>query len=176
MRPDDFAAAAVMIALGVLVLRAAREAGGGGPSPHFSWQELRITTTGIPNDPPPAARANLAILARSVLEPLRAAAGGRPITVSSAYRSAAVNAAVGGELDSQHLAGEAADITANHLTAESLAAVARQSGLPYDQLIWYHPTRGGHVHISASPGRAPRREVLYYPEAGRSVLIERAAA
>ncbi len=47
----------------------------------------------------------------TVLEVLRAAVGGRAITILSGYRSPAHNAVVGGAFASQHMAGRAADIT-----------------------------------------------------------------
>ncbi len=47
----------------------------------------------------------------NVLEVLRAAVGGRSVTILSGYRSPAHNAVVGGAFASQHMAGRAADIT-----------------------------------------------------------------
>jgi zinc D-Ala-D-Ala carboxypeptidase len=184
---DALIAGLVLLALGVLAARAAQRAQTGppvtgpgaaaGPTPHFTWVELAVTSTGLPNTPTPEARANLTNLARTVLEPLRAATGDRPIIVSSGYRSPQVNAAIAGSAhDSQHLRGEAADIRSNHVSSETLAAYAVELGLPYDQLIWYHPARGGHVHVSAVIGRPPRREVRYQPETGRTILVESAVA
>jgi zinc D-Ala-D-Ala carboxypeptidase len=182
---DEIMVAAVLLALGALVVRAGGRAGAlgvvnpldSGPSAHFTWAELSRTSTGLPNSPGPAARANLSNLARTVLEPLRAATGGHPLHVNSGYRSPAVNAATAGAAqDSQHMAGEAADIRSGNVSSETLAAYARDLALPYDQLIFYHPARGGHVHVSAVRGRPPRREVRYQPETGRTILVESAVA
>ncbi len=52
---------------------------------------------------------NLIALTAAVLDPLRGKYG-KPIHVSSGYRSSAVNKSVGGSVTSQHLLGEAADI------------------------------------------------------------------
>lgn len=52
---------------------------------------------------------NLIALTAAVLDPLRENYG-KPIHVSSGYRSSAVNKSVGGSMTSQHLLGEAADI------------------------------------------------------------------
>ena len=52
---------------------------------------------------------NLRNLCEQVLEPLRAYAG-QPIMIASGYRSPALNKAVRGSPQSQHLTGEAADI------------------------------------------------------------------
>src|SRR6185312_6386314 len=46
----------------------------------------------------------------TVLEKLRAALGGAPITIVSGYRSPSHNTAVGGAKQSQHMEGRAADI------------------------------------------------------------------
>lgn len=70
---------------------------------------------------------------------------GKPIGVNSGYRSAELNRAVGGAKNSQHLRGEAADITTgckahNKRLFEMICA----SGIEFDQLIdesgyrWLH--------------------------------------
>ena len=70
---------------------------------------------------------------------------GKPIGVNSGYRSADLNRAVGGANNSQHLRGEAADITAG--TKENnrkLFDLIVASDIPFDQLIdesgykWLH--------------------------------------
>ena len=70
---------------------------------------------------------------------------GKPIGVNSGYRSYELNKAVGGAKNSQHLRGEAADITAG--TKENnrkLFDLIVASDIPFDQLIdesgykWLH--------------------------------------
>ena len=88
-------------------------------SEHFSLSEFTRSATaakyGIDNtfDPSNPAHAeiiaNLRNLCEQVLEPLRAFAS-QPIIISSGYRSPALNRAVGGAKNSQHLTGEAVDI------------------------------------------------------------------
>jgi uncharacterized protein YcbK (DUF882 family) len=80
---------------------------------YFTIKELTRTSTGKPNVPGSAETANLTNLVEKVLDPLREAYG-KPIRVNSGYRSMAVNMAVGGAATSQHLKGEAADITAGN--------------------------------------------------------------
>ena len=100
-------------------------------------------------------------LVKHVLDPLRELAGS-PISVNSGYRSAAVNAAVGGSKTSDHMKGLAADIVVGPkprvwLTGwgpERLARVIAESDLPFDQVIW-EPTW---VHVSWR--WSPRRQVL----------------
>ena len=133
------------------------------PGAFFSWAELTTTRTGLPNDPTPEAKAALVRLCREILDPLRRAVG--PIRVTSGYRSAEVNLAVRGSKTSSHRDGEAGDIKADRATSVALALAAIRLGLPFDQLILYAPSRGGHVHISYCDGNN-RGQVLYAPAGG----------
>ena len=80
---------------------------------YFSIKELtasaKATQLGIKNEPSKAALTNLESLVLNILDPLRAAWGGA-IIVTSGYRSAALNKAVGGRPSSAHRYGLAADI------------------------------------------------------------------
>jgi hypothetical protein len=82
-------------------------------SDHFSYAELTRSTTavrkGISNSPTKEHAANLVQLCNEVLEPLRKLYG-RPIRISSGYRSPALNKAVGGSASSHHCYGMAVDI------------------------------------------------------------------
>lgn len=108
---------------------------------HFTIAELTRTGTGLPNAPTPAVTAALTALVDRVLDPLRDHLG-RAVRVTSGYRSPAVNAKVGGARRSQHMRGEAADISAAGMTPESLASAIVALGLPFDQIIveptWVH--------------------------------------
>ncbi|HET6497248.1 MAG TPA: D-Ala-D-Ala carboxypeptidase family metallohydrolase, partial [Thermoleophilia bacterium] len=101
----------------------------------------------------------------TVLEPIREAVA-RPVRVTSGYRSPAVNAAVGGSSRSQHSKGEAADIKVDGMAAPELRNAIVAAGVPFDQLIWYAPERGGHVHVSYAIGRTQRGQVIYAPAGG----------
>lgn len=70
---------------------------------------------------------------------------GKPIGVNSGYRSAELNKAVGGAKNSQHLRGEAADITTGSKdNNRKLFDLIVASDIPFDQLIdesgykWLH--------------------------------------
>ena len=89
---------------------------------------------------PPSAEQNLQALVEHVLDPARERLG-MPITVNSGYRCPAHNKAVGGVKNSQHLKGEAADITC--ADNKRLAEIIEQLG-NFDQLIVY-PT---FLHVS----------------------------
>jgi uncharacterized protein YcbK (DUF882 family) len=101
----------------------------------------------------------------ALLDPLRAALG-KPVRVTSGFRSPEVNQAVKGSPTSQHMLGEAADIKTDGLNASELLAVIVRSELPFDQAIGYDPERGGHVHVSYTIRRANRREMLWAPASG----------
>lgn len=132
---------------------------------HFTVEEFARSSTadrlGIANRVPAALLPNLRTLCEVVLEPLRAYAG-KPIVISSGYRCPALNRAVGGASQSQHLRGEAADL---HLPsiAEGRAWFSWLiDNTTFDQLIWEHDGRGTHwIHVSckADP-RQNRNQVL----------------
>lgn len=115
-------------------------------SKNFTLDELCVTDTGVPNVPDAVASGNLCTLVFHILQPLRDALG-LPIYVNSAYRSPAVNKAVGGVSNSQHALGQAADITVDGYTPSQLAHYIRKLNLPFDQLI-QEPTW---VHVSYGP-------------------------
>lgn len=130
---------------------------------YFTISELTKSATaqarGLNNVPNATALANLYALVDNILDPLREA-WGRPIYVSNGYRSPAVNKAVGGVATSQHLTGQAADISAGNPTDNCrLFQLAVSLGLPFDQIIDENNFQW--VHISYDPKRN-RREKLKY--------------
>ncbi|MBH9536932.1 D-Ala-D-Ala carboxypeptidase family metallohydrolase [Novosphingopyxis sp. YJ-S2-01] len=116
---------------------------------HFTLAEMTASQIasrrGIDNTPGPAERKALRILCERVLEPVRAHFG-RPVVISSGYRSPELNHAIGGSGDSQHSKGEAADFTIPGLPNIEVARWM-QARLNYDQLIYeFGPT--GWIHVS----------------------------
>ena len=87
-------------------------------------------------DPPAKVINSLDYLARTVLQPLRDELEW-PIRVTSGYRSEALNSLIGGSANSQHVAGEAADIEigdpAGFLDSEETAEVRALSRMLYRQ-------------------------------------------
>ena len=117
-------------------------------SEHFSYDELTKTSTGLDNIPNESELANLNVLANG-LELVRAAIG-KPININSAFRSEAVNKAIGGAANSAHLLGYAADITINGMTNESICNAIYKAGIQFDQMI--DENKGSQwVHISFDP-------------------------
>ena len=135
---------------------------------HFSIQELTYSDTairkGIDNTAPKEAQENLTRLVDKVLDPLREAWGG-PITVTSGYRSAALNKAVGGSATSDHLKGCAADITVGSREQnKKLFMLIQKLGLPFDQLIHERGSvKDGPdwVHVSYRRVGQNRKQILY---------------
>ena len=120
---------------------------------HFTIEEMYASDTatrlGINNKPSTQQMINLVYLCAYVLEPLRVAMG-KPIKISSGFRSQALNKAVGGVYNSQHLKGQAADIDIQGDMAfgRKIFEYIRDH-LPFDQLIWEHSKSGTYwVHVS----------------------------
>lgn len=117
-------------------------------SEHFTLEEFTRTDSGLPNIADPEEIDKLRTLA-AFMEKVRAALGGHPITVNSAFRSEAVNTFVGGVPDSAHRLALACDFTCPAfgsplMIAERLDTAAKNGAIAFDQLI----QEGTWVHIS----------------------------
>lgn len=81
----------------------------------------------------------------------------KPITITSGYRTAAHNAAVGGAKSSQHLLGKAADIQVADTTVEAVAAYA-ESLMPDWGGVGRYPVKAGRtkgwVHVDTRPNKS----------------------
>ena len=124
---------------------------------HFRIEEFEASPTaktmGIDNTMPTEARRAVERLVEAVLDPLREEFA-MPIYVNSGYRSAALNAAVGGVANSQHLRGEAADITSGTRDGNMhLWRLLRKMRLPVDQAINEHNYAWIHVSHRAQHNR-----------------------
>lgn len=98
---------------------------------------------------------NARALVENVLDPAREALR-KPICVNSGFRCTIHNLEVGGSVTSQHLLGEAADVSAGSPEENlQLARLIVENGR-FDQLILY-PT---FVHVSFKRNGRNRKEVL----------------
>jgi len=108
---------------------------------------------GLKNEPNAEQKENISRLCSRVLQPLREAIGD-PLSISSGFRSDAVNELVGGTPTSQHKKGEAADVA--YIEPRKLLSKLLELRLDFDQAILY-PT---FLHISYRSG-FNRHQVLY---------------
>lgn len=130
-------------------------------SKNFNHYEFIKSATasrlGIDNTPSEQEWANLKTLCQDVLQPLRDAYG-KPIRIGSGFRCKALNTAVGGAVNSQHVKGQAADITSvtdtkkdNRELMECAMRLIRDGKIKVGQIIdefdcdW--------IHISTPDGR-----------------------
>jgi putative chitinase len=144
---------------------------------HFTLEELTDTShREFDNTPNDAERANLERLAL-FLEQVKTVLGGKPIMVNSAFRSKAVNDAVGSKDSSQHRIGAAADIRVPGMNPDEVTKAIIASGLPYDQIIreFYNPEAkaGGWTHISVpnTKDMTPRRQALIIDKSGTRAYV-----
>ena len=82
---------------------------------------------------------------------------GKAVTITSGYRTAAHNAAVGGAKSSQHLLGRAADIRVQGVSVEDVAAYA-ESLMPDWGGVGKYPVKAGRatgwVHVDTRADKA----------------------
>ena len=121
---------------------------------------------------PPFARENIEALVCEVLDPAREKLG-MPIVVNSGYRCPKHNREVGGVANSQHLKGEAADISlvqGSGLTVQDLADAIKENGR-FDQLIMYP----GFIHVSwkrpSTGSGTNRKRVLRKTDTGYTTVL-----
>ena len=143
-------------------------------TPHFSLSEMTRSSTaasrGLDNTPTPEALQRLELTAQ-MLERVRAHLR-VPITVTSGYRSRAVNEAVGGVTSSDHAHGLAADIVAPrygtpYQIAKSLAPLI--SALGIGQIIYESVGGKQWVHLSVRVPDKPVNRVITVH--GRQTLV-----
>jgi hypothetical protein len=131
-------------------------------SKHFNYEEFEFSQKanelGIDNHiPSDKIRFAIRLLVLNLLQPLRDKVQ-RPLVLNSGYRSPALNKAVGGAKDSQHLKGEAADIFCKDaMEVLLLAQIIFRYSLPFDQMILHDSL----LHLSFKPDGKQRHQILY---------------
>ena len=132
-------------------------------TPHFTLAELTHTDHRLLDNTPNAAElANLKRLAE-FLETVKTTLGGKPVMINSAFRSKAVNDAVGSKDTSQHRQGLAADFRVPGMAPD--AVVRALPNLPFDQIIREYDSW---THISIND--KPRRQALIIDKLGTRVF------
>lgn len=134
-------------------------------TPHFTLEELTHTDhRELDNTPNEAEIENLKRLA-DFLEQVKVVLNGKPIMVNSAFRSKAVNDAVGSKDTSQHRLGCAADIRVPGMTPDEVVKSIIASRIGYDQIIREFD-RWTHISVPNTVSDAPRRQALIIDKAG----------
>jgi len=134
-------------------------------SNNFTLPELIKSQTavrkGIDNEPGTVQIENLIHLAKTILQPVREHFG-KPVMISSGYRSPELCEAIGSSAKSQHAKGEAADFEIHSIDNKELAAWI-SANCDFDQLILEFYVDGdpnsGWVHCSSSM-ESSRKQML----------------
>lgn len=117
---------------------------------NFTLNELIYSVTAeknkIDNRPSVQVIANLKSLCENVLQPLRNALG-CPIVITSGFRCAVLNKKVGGQSNSQHLMGQAADLVVPRKDLKDVFNYIK-SHLNYDQLLYEYSKTDKWIHVS----------------------------
>ena len=133
---------------------------------NISLKELTKSETatrfGISNEPSEEIIANLQKLATNILQPIRDNFG-KPLIITSGYRSPEVCLKVGSTINSQHTKGQAADFEIGGMANKDLSDWIHQN-LDYDQLIleFWKPEEpnSGWVHCSYKGEGLNRKQYL----------------
>jgi uncharacterized protein YcbK (DUF882 family) len=134
-------------------------------SEHFTLDELTHTDhREFDNTPNVEETENLTRLAE-FLERIKIVLDGKPIMVNSAFRSEAVNNAVGSRNTSQHRIGCAADIRVPGMTPDEVVKAVIASGIGYDQIIREFD-RWTHISVPNTKDMTPRRQALIIDKLG----------
>lgn len=134
-------------------------------SKYFSMEEMTRSQTAvrlkIDNTPNTTQKRDLLRL-MDYLDGIREKFG-EPIHVTSGFRSWGVNKVAGGVKNSQHLAGQAADIVVGGTkTLRDLFDLIHEHG-GFHQLIWEQTPKSKWIHVSIPPeGEHPKGEILKY--------------
>ena len=139
-------------------------------SQHFSYQEFiksqTATRKGISNEPDDSQLYNMKMIFANILEPVRVHFG-KPVIITSGFRSPELCVAIGSSTNSQHARGEAADFEIPGVSNKELADWIHDN-LPYDQLILEFfdgkDPNSGWVHCSHKPENRGQYLIAYKDE------------
>ena len=143
-------------------------------SKNLSLAEVTKSATaikhGIANEPSSQHLTNLKAVATNIFQPCRDYFG-KPLAVTSGYRSEALNDLIGGSKRSQHSKGEALDLDAQvygGFTNAQLFNYIREN-LDFDQLIWEFGNDQEPDWVHCSYTTENRGEVLIaYKDSGKT--------
>jgi len=127
---------------------------------------------GIDNSPTNEHLKYLIEIANNIFQPLRDGIG-KPIRISSGYRSEKLNKAVGGSKTSQHNKGQALDLVATTgFTNKDIFDYIKKH-LEFDQMIWEFGNNNNPdwVHVSYNKGKNRKQILKALKKDGKTVYI-----
>lgn len=143
-------------------------------SEHITYAEATASNKakqlGISNTPNERELKAMKLLAEAVFEPLRKWYG-KPIQVTSFFRSAKINKAIGGSATSQHSLGQAIDIDTVSDNRKLFDYI--KDNLPFDQLIWEYGNDSAPdwIHVSYTETRNRKQILRATRKNGKTVYL-----
>jgi len=134
-------------------------------TPHFTLEELTHTDHREYDNAPNSSEINNLKRLAEMLEEVKTLLDNKPVMINSAFRSKAVNDAVGSKDTSQHRVGCAADIRVPGLTPDQVVQAIKNSPIQFDQLIREFDS-WTHVSVPNNPSGTPRKQVLIIDKQG----------
>jgi hypothetical protein len=128
-------------------------------TPHFTLEELTHTDHREYDNTPNSSEINNLKRLAEMLEEVKTLLDNKPVMINSAFRSKAVNDAVGSKDTSQHRVGCAADIRVPGLTPDQVVQAIKNSPIQFDQLIREFDS-WTHISVPNNPSGTPRKQVL----------------
>lgn len=140
-------------------------------SDHISYKEATHSNYAkqykIENKPTAAHIKNMELIAKKVFEPLREWVGA-PIKVNSMFRSEDLNKGIKGSPTSNHLTGNAIDLTTMGGKSNSEMFHYIKDNLDFHQLIWEYGIDEPHwIHVSYKNKKDNKKQVLVTRKRGR---------
>lgn len=141
---------------------------------NFTLEELTHTShRELDNTPNEEQIESLRLLCENILQPVRNHFG-KPVKISSGFRSPAVNQAAGGSVNSDHCKGQACDFEIDGVPNPELAEWI-ENNLKYTQLILEFYTQGqpnsGWIHTSFNPKNLKRQSLTATKVAGKTTYL-----
>jgi len=121
-------------------------------SEHISYTEATATSKKLPNIPSDKELEAMKLVALLCFEPMRKWYG-KPLKVNSFFRSKEVNKAVGGASTSQHLFGEAIDLTTGNKEDNKKLFEWAKANLTFDQILDEYDYSWIHISYRSSKNR-----------------------
>ena len=139
-------------------------------SKYISYKEATHSDTakrkGIKNKPKAEHIENMELLAEKLFEPLREWVDA-PIKVNSMFRSEELNTAIKGASRSQHMNGQAIDLTSMGGKTNLEMFHYIKDNLDFDQLIWEFGAEPKWLHVSYVSEKENRKRVLVTKRKGK---------